>query len=627
MDASAVPRRLPVGAEVTGSTGVHFRVWAPRAHLVEVVLDRDGRATALVPEPGGYHAGQVDAAAGTRYWLRLDGGKHLPDPVSRFQPEGPHGPSQVVDPSAFPWTDRGWPGVRLPGQVIYEMHVGTFTREGTWAAAAHELPELAQAGLTLIELMPVAEFPGRFGWGYDGVDLFAPTRLYGEPDDLRRFVDRAHALGLGVMLDVVYNHVGPDGNYLKAFSEDYFTDRYANEWGEAINFDGEAAGPVREFILANAAHWIDEYHLDGLRLDATQQIHDASGEHILAALSRRVAAAARGRATVLVAENEPQDVRLVRPLEAGGHGLDALWNDDFHHAAVVALTGLTAGYYSDYRGTPQELVSAMKWGFLYQGQRYRWQKKRRGTPTFGTPPARFVTFIQNHDQIANSARGHRRHLLTSPGRYKAMTALMLLGPGTPMLFQGQEFGASAPFLYFADHKPELARLVRRGRADFLRQFPALAAPEMQAQLPDPGDLATFERSKLDLSERESHAEIYALHCDLLALRREDPVFARQRFGGLDGAVLGDAAFVLRYFGEADGDRLLLVNLGRELTLDPVPEPLLAPPVGSVWDVRWSSENPRYGGFGTPPVETDEGWHLPGECAIVMQPGSERGAHA
>jgi maltooligosyltrehalose trehalohydrolase len=384
---------------------------------------------------------------------------------------------------------------------------------------------------------------------------------------------------------------------------------------------------VREFVLANAAHWIAEYHLDGLRLDATQQIYDASEEHILAALGQRVRAAAGGRATLLVAENEPQDVRVVRPLAAGGHGLDAVWNDDFHHAAVVALTGLTAGYYSDYRGTPQELVSAAKWGFLYQGQRYRWQQKRRGTPTFGVPPAAFVTFIQNHDQIANSARGYRRHLLTSPGRYKAVTALMLLGPGTPMLFQGQEFGASAPFLYFADHEPALAGLVRRGRAEFLRQFPALAAPEMQAQLPDPAAPATFERSKLDLSERQRHAELYALHRDLLALHRDDRVFAGQRPGGLDGAVLGDAALVLRYFGGDDGDRLLLINLGRELSVDPAPEPLLAPPAGACWSVRWSSEAPEYGGFGTPPVEGEEGWHLPSESAIVMQATPQGGADA
>jgi maltooligosyltrehalose trehalohydrolase len=623
MRATSMSRRLPIGAEISGAGGVHFRVWAPRARRVELVLD-DGATTArFEQESEGYHGGIVEGATvGLRYRFRLDGGPPLPDPASRFQPAGPHGPSCVVDASTFRWTDSAWRGVRLERQVIYEMHVGTFTREGTWQAATRGLSELARVGVTLIELMPVADFPGRFGWGYDGVDLFAPTRLYGEPDDFRGFVDRAHALALGVILDVVYNHLGPDGNYLKEFSEHYFTDRYANDWGEAINFDGEQSGPVREFFLANAAHWIDEYHLDGLRLDATQQIYDASSEHILAALGRRVRAAAGGRTTLVVAENEPQDTRLVRPLEAGGYGLDALWNDDFHHTAVVALTGMNAAYYSDYLGRPQEFVSAMKWGYLYQGQRYRWQKKRRGTPTSGLPPATFVTFIQNHDQIANSARGHRRHLLTSPGRYKAITAVMLLGPGTPMLFQGQEFAASAPFLYFADHKPELARQVRRGRADFLRQFPALATPEIQAELPDPADIATFEKSKLDLSERERNAETYALHQDLLKLRRDDPVFAAQRPGGLDGAVLALEAFVIRYFGGEHGDRLLLVNLARELSIDPAPEPLLAPPDGARWKIQWSSEDPRYGGLGTPSIESDAGWHLPNESAIVMRPVSD-----
>ncbi|HXV83369.1 MAG TPA: malto-oligosyltrehalose trehalohydrolase [Candidatus Binatia bacterium] len=615
-------RRLPVGAEITEG-GAHFRVWAPRIRCVEVLLDDRETAVALAAEPNGYHGGIVEGARnGTYYRFRLDGGPLLPDPASRFQPEGPHGPSCVIDPTTFPWTDGDWKGVDLKGQVLYEMHVGTFTTAGTWSAATCELPELARAGITVIEQMPVADFPGRFGWGYDGVPLFAPTRLYGTPDDFHRFVDRAHALGLGVILDVVYNHFGPDGNYLKEFSEDYFTDRYPNDWGEAINFDGEGAAPVREFFLSNAAYWIDEYHLDGLRLDATQQIYDSSEDHILAAIGRSVRSAAGGRATLLIAENEPQDARLVRSLENGGYGLDAVWNDDFHHSAVVALTGLTAAYYSDYRGTAQEFISALKWGYLYQGQRYRWQNKRRGTPTFGLPPATFVTFIQNHDQVANSARGYRRHLLTSPGRYKAMTALMLLAPGTPMLFQGQEFGASAPFLYFADHKLELARLVRRGRAEFLRQFPALATPEMREQLADPADPATFEQSKLDLSERERHAEIYALHKDLLALRREDPVFAGQRAGGLDGAVLAEQAFVLRYFDGSAGDRLLLVNLGRELSVDPAPEPLLAPPIDSHWVVCWSSEDPRYGGFGTPPVEGENGWRVPAESAIIMQPAPD-----
>ncbi len=622
-------RRLPIGAEVLADGGVHFRVWAPKRRRVEVVLEkgpgdlpRSGPlAVALQAEGNGYFSGKGSAAgAGTVYRFRLDEDPTLyPDPAARFQPEGPHGPSQVIDPGAFRWTDGAWRGTRLEGQVIYEMHVGTFTREGTWESAARELPELASVGITVLEVMPVAEFPGRFGWGYDGVDLFAPTRLYGTPDDFRRFVDRAHAAGLGVILDVVYNHFGPDGNYLKAFADDYFTDRYKNEWGAALNFDGESAGPVREFFVANAGYWIDEFHLDGLRLDATQQIFDSSPENIMAVLGRRVREAARGRATVIVCENEPQETKLVRPADKGGYGLDALWNDDFHHSATVVLTGRNEAYYTDYLGDPQEFISAVKWGYLYQGQRYKWQKKRRGAPALDLEPARFVTFLQNHDQVANSSRGQRAWERTSPGRLKAMTALLLLAPGTPMLFQGEEFAASSPFFYFADHKSDLAKLVCKGRGKFLAQFPSLAAPDVQACLPDPADPKTFERCKLDFSERQKHQEIYDLHRDLLKLRREDPAFRAQRPRGVDGAVLGPQAFVLRYFVDGGEDRLLLVNLGRDLHLDPAPEPLLAPPAGKRWEVLWSSEDLRYGGNGTAPPDTDENWRIPGEAALALVP--------
>jgi maltooligosyltrehalose trehalohydrolase len=612
-------RRLPVGAEVQPSGGVHFRVWAPRRRRVEVVL-ADGAAAELSAEGNGYFSAFVAGAGeGSLYRYRLDGEGLFPDPASRFQPDGPHGPSQVIDPGKFAWSDGGWPGVGLEGQVIYELHVGTFTPEGTFEAAARQLPELADLGVTVVEVMPVAEFPGRFGWGYDGVDLFAPTRLYGTPDDFRRFVDRAHAAGVGVILDVVYNHLGPDGCYHREFSAHYFSDRYDNEWGDALNFDGEHAGPVREFFIANAGYWIDEFHLDGLRLDATQQIFDTSPEHILTAVGRRVREAARGRKTLIVAENEEQEARLVRPPEKGGCGLDGLWNDDFHHTARVALTGHNEAYYSDYHGSPQEFLSAVKWGYLFQGQRYQWQKKRRGTPALDLGPARFVTFIQNHDQVSNSARGQRIHELTSPGRLRALTALTLLAPGTPMLFQGQEFAASSPFVYFADHKPELAALVRKGRVEFLGQFPSVALEETKACVPDPSDPRTFERCKLDLGEREKHAEVYALHRDLLRLRRDDPVFRAQRPRGVDGAVLGAHAFVLRFFAADGADRLLTVNLGRDLHLDPAPEPLLAPPEGRRWQILWTSEDVRYGGDGTPPLDTEENWRIPGEAAVVLAP--------
>lgn len=625
-------RKLPVGAEALPGGGAHFRVWAPARRKVEVVIEggagagAGGKAFALHAAEDGYFEGTVaEAASGTRYRYRLDGEGPFPDPASRFQPEGPHGPSEIVDPSAFRWTDEGFRGASLRGHVAYEMHVGTFTEEGTWEAATRELPELARLGVTLLEVMPIAEFPGRFNWGYDGVNLFAPTRAYGKPDDFRRFVDEAHRLGVAVILDVVYNHLGPDGNYLGQFSAEYFTERYKTDWGAAINFDGKGAKPVRELFVANAGYWIDEYHLDGLRLDATQNIYDSISPHVLAEVGQAVRKAAGGKDTFIVAENESQEEWLVREMKRGGHGLDALWNDDFHHSAKVALTGHTEAYYTDYEGTPQEFISAAKWGYLYQGQRYAWQKQRRGTPTLGLEPARFVTFLENHDQVANTDRGERLHALASRGRYRAMTALLLLGPGTPMLFQGQEFGASAPFLFFADHGKELGGLVEKGRAEFLAQFPSFATKEVRERLDDPCAEATFKRCKLDLSERQKHAAIYALHGDLIALRRGDPVLSAQRRRGVDGAVLGDNAFLLRYFGEGDeGDRLLLVNLGRDLDRPTLAEPLFAPPPGCRWDLTWSSEHPRYGGHGTAPITSDDGVHLPGEAAVFLRavPGIE-----
>jgi len=611
-------RNLPIGAEAIPD-GVHFRVWAPASKQAAVQFISRGavvKEVSLEPEADGYFSGFVpEARAGMLYKFRLDTGA-FPDPASRYQPEGPHGPSQIIDPNTFRWSDNAWQGVTREGQVIYEMHIGTFTSKGSWAAATEQLPELARLGMTVLEVMPVADFPGLFGWGYDGVDLFAPTRLYGTPDEFRAFVDRAHALGLGVILDVVYNHIGPDGNYLKQFSPDYFSTRYQNEWGEALNFDGSNSAPVREFFIANAGYWIDEFHLDGLRLDATQQIFDSSKEHLLAAITRRVRAAAKGRSTYLVAENEAQHTKLARPLEDGGYGIDALWNDDYHHSAKVAVTGHREAYYSDHAGHPQELISAMKRGYLFQGQWYRWQQKQRGTPATGLHPASFVNCVQNHDQIANSLCGIRLHQLTSPGRLKAITALTLLGPGTPMLFQGQEFAASTPFVYFADHNPELAKLVSAGRKKFLDQFPSVACPESAQCYDNPESKATFEKCKLDFFERERHAGYYALHRDLLKLRREDSVFRHPQPGGVDGAVLGAEAFVLRFFGEDGDDRLLLVNLGADLHLATMPEPLLAAAEDSRWKQIWSSEDPRYGGCGTPPLG-DKDWRIRGHAALVL----------
>ncbi len=616
-------RRLPIGAEVMATEGVHFRVWAPKCQRVEVVFAAADGTPAMAPlelvaEDGGYFAGVASAArAGMLYRFRLNGSEQLvPDPASRFQPDGPHGPSQIIEPGQFAWSDSGWRGATLQGQVLYELHIGTFTGEGTWRAAQAELDELKKLGITVLEVMPVNEFAGRFGWGYDGVDLFAPTHLYGEPDDFRRFVDRAHSLGIGVILDVVYNHLGPDGCYLKLFSDDYFSVKHTTDWGEAINYDGDNCQPVREFFRCNAGYWIAEYHLDGLRLDATQNIYDDSTPHIVADIAAEVKNVAAPRATIVIAENESQDVKLVRPASAGGCGLDGIWNDDFHHSARVALTGEREAYYTDYLGSPQELISAVKWGFLYQGQWYTWQKQRRGTPTRGLNPSTFVTFLENHDQICNSGFGDRIHFSSHPGCYRALTALLLLGPGTPLLFMGQEFGASSPFVFFADHQPELAKLVYKGRLEFVSQFTSLASTESQARIPDPAAWQTFEACKLKLAEREAHKAIYQLHRDLLKLRHDDVVFRAQGAQGFDGAVLAPKIFILRFFGEEkEGDRLLVINLDVDFIYDPAPEPLVAPPEKSKWQIIWSSESPVYGGRGITPFT--ENWKIPGYAAIVL----------
>jgi maltooligosyltrehalose trehalohydrolase len=596
--ANPIQRKRAIGAELIDG-GVDFRVWAPDRKTVSVVIEKNDYR--LDRERDGHFRGLIeDAGAGTRYRFRLDDDDTLyPDPASRFQPDGPHGDSEVIDPTGFRWSDSDWRGVSPRNRVIYEMHIGTFTAEGTWRAAIEQFAALRDTGINLLEVMPVHEFPGRFGWGYDGVDLWAPSHLYGLPDDFRAFVNDAHAHGLGVILDVVYNHFGPDGCYLRQFTKNYFTNKYVNDWGESINFDGEGSDGVRELVSENAAMWIDEFHLDGLRLDATQSINDASDEHVLALIARRARAAAGDRSIFLVAENEPQDVALI-----DDYGLDALWNDDWHHSAMVAATGQREAYYTDYFGTPQEFVSMAQFGFLYQGQRYSWQKSARGTPSLHLSPKQLVCFIQNHDQIGNSARGERLHQLTSPGRFRALTALLLLGPNTPMLFQGQEFGASSPFLYFADHNPELAKAVGKGRREFLEQFPSLR--KMNGNFAPPESEETFVRCKIDHRERERNLEVVALHRDLLRLRGK-------MTGVVRGAVIAAKAFVLRF-----DERLLIINLGDSLHLDVVPEPLLAPPAKQQWQLLWWSESMEYGGTGTPPIGVDGVWYLPSQSAIVMK---------
>jgi maltooligosyltrehalose trehalohydrolase len=499
------------------------------------------------------------------------------------------------------------------------MHLGTFTNEGTWASARQRISYLKDLGVTVLEIMPIAEFTGKFGWGYDGVCLFAPSALYGEPDEAKRFIDECHQAGLAVILDVVYNHLGPDGNYLPLFSPSYFTDRYQTEWGQPFNFDGQDSAPVREFFIENARYWVREYHFDGLRLDATQQIFDASPRHVLAEIAQAVRGIAGRRRVYLVAENEPQSVKLVQPPEEGGYGLDSVWNDDFHHSAIVALTGRAEAYYCDYQGSANEFLSAAKWGFLYQGQYYSWQKKNRGTWAVGLPAERFVNFIQNHDQVANSLAGHRIHTLAGAGAIRAMTTLLLLGPWTPMLFQGEEFAASTPFLYFADQPEPIATKVAEGRTEFLKQFPSLSSSEVAQHLPDPGDKSTFEQCKLDFDDLQAQKPVHLLHQDLIALRRSDPVINGQERHFLDGAVYGPHLLILRYFGRDSGnDRLMMINFDRDQAISPAPIPLLAPPPGRSWELIFSSENPRYAGQGAPEIRFDEQLAMVGYSATVFK---------
>src|SRR5436190_9670699 len=618
-------RRCPIGAEVIDGNQTDFRVWAPKARELDVVVEDGANSErvfhALTTEADGYFSGTIHIGVGTRYRLRVDADENCyPDPASRFQPDGPHGASRIVDPTKFQWNDAEWPGLMLKGQIIYEMHVGTFTKEGTWRSAAQQLLELARVGITVIEMMPVAEFPGRFGWGYDGVDLFAPSHLYGTPDDLRAFVDCAHSLGLGVILDVVYNHFGPDGNYLGVFSDDYLIRGKGHEWGDSINFDGPNSGPVREFFITNGRCWIEEFHFDGFRFDATHAIRDGSEEYIIGAVGRAARDAAGSRSIILIAENDLQESKMTRPQNEGGDGLDGMWNDDFHHSAIVALTSQNVGYFNDYSGKPQEFISAAKYGFLYQGQALSWRKVLRGTSTLGVPAEAFVCFIENHDQIANTGPGDRPRSQTSPGRYRAITALLLLGPWTPLLFQGEEFGASSPFLFFADVGDVSVRNgIRKGRAELLAPFLSLTKEETLRRLPAPDDPKAFSRCKLDFSEREKNRELYNLHVDLLRLRREDSRFRLQSSGEIDGAVLGPASFVLRYLSNEQDDRLLIVNLRERQILRPAAEPLLAPPSGFRWETLWTSDAPRYGGADSMALATEEQWLLPADSTVALRP--------
>lgn len=615
--AIKVKRRYPLGAEIIPNKGVHFRLWAPDHSKVRLILENEAAPCDYHPmkkEAKGYFSCLVpEAKEGSLYRFELGTTKKwVSDPASRFQPQGVFGPSCVIDPN-YSWRDQEWRGVDIQGQIIYEMHIGTFTPEGTFQAGAKQLQELSNLGITLIELMPLNDFYGHFGWGYDGVNFFAPSHLYGTPNDLKFFIDEAHRLGLGVIHDVVYNHLGLEGNQLFDCTKEYIHKKEKTDWGQAINFD---SSEVREYFLTNAKYWIEEFHFDGLRIDATPWFFSSTKVHILSELSKVVKKSGRRKKTIIIGENEPQNTHLLRPYRKGGYGFDALWNDDFHHSAHVRLTGMREAYYTDYLGTPQEFVSSCKYGFLFQGQYYAWQKKTRGIPHLALPNGSLIVFLENHDQIANSGVGFRLHQISDPGNYRALTALLLLNPHTPMLFQGQEFGATTPFLYFADHSEKLSQLVFKGHTKTLSQFPSLATEEMKKRLPNPEDPITFMKSKLDFKERNPNSALYQLHKDLIYLRRNDSVFKKMGEVKIDGAVLGSESFLIRYFGNQE-DRLLIINFGPDTDFNPASEPLLVAGLKKKWKLIWSSQSAVYGGKGTPLLSFPR-WKLLGHSANLFK---------
>lgn len=507
------------GAQVD-ATGVRFTVCAPTAREVAVVLE-DGATRPLAKDGEDTFVGHVaGAGVGTRYRFHVDGHGPWPDPCARWQPDGVHGPSMVVDPQAYAWTDGEWRGVARPRLVVYELHVGTFTPEGTFAAAAARLPYLRELGVTAIELMPIAAFPGTRNWGYDGAALFAPSERYGTPDALRAFVDAAHGLGLAVLLDVVYNHLGPDGAYLAAFMPTIFTDRHQSPWGRGINLDGPGCAAVRRLICDNALHWLLEYHMDGLRLDATHALADDSPEHILAQLSREVSAHVRDREVHLIAEDERNLDWLVLPGKDGGAGLTGVWADDFHHATRRHLAGDHEAWYSDFEGTTEEIARAIGDGWIFSGQHAAHYAGPRGTATTRVPIEAPVICLQNHDQVGNRAHGDRLHHQVPLGTWLAASALLLTAPETPMLFMGQEWAASTPFLYFTDHAPDLGALVVEGRRNEFRRFSAFSDPATRDLIPSPQGTDTFAASVLRWEEalQAPHAHVLTQTRDLLAIR-------------------------------------------------------------------------------------------------------------
>jgi maltooligosyltrehalose trehalohydrolase len=582
---------LDLGANVVAG-GVRFRVWAPNAVRAEVAVERQGGGARypLTRDVDGYHAGFVEGArAGDRYTYVLDGGQAFPDPASRSQPDGPHGASEIVDPRQFRWTDDAWPGLGPDGLVIYELHVGTFTPGGRFDSAIARLDDLKALGVTAVELMPLAEFPGRRNWGYDGVDLYAPASAYGGPEGLRRLVDVAHALGLGVLLDAVYNHFGPDGNYLRAYAADYFTGRHTTPWGDAINYDGSRSEHVRHFVLENVRYWIQEFHLDGFRLDATHAIVDTSPRHLLAEIAEVVHGRPE-RHAVVIAEDHRNLVEQIRPAERGGMGLDGVWADDFHHALRTYLTGEREAYYANYTGRLEDVAATIEQGFLFQGQPRPATGDLRGTKVTDEPARAFVFCSENHDQVGNRALGERLAHLIDREHYLVASAVLLFVPETVLLFQGQEFAASSPFQFFTEFNPELGRLVTEGRRKEFAGFAAFADSARRERIPDPQAESTFQRSVLNWADRETNAEVLDLYRTLLHLRRDDPVLRHQDRALTRARAQTDDVLAIRRWHNG-AERLLLANFGDGATSGSDGDmQALGVAAGSRWDMVYATPN-------------------------------------
>ena len=512
-----------LGAILLPAGGCYFRVWAPRCQRVDLVLDGQRDPIPLKPRDRGYFDLETDhLSAGTRYQYRLNNDKTRPDPASRFQPDGVHGPTQIVDLKSFPWTDRDWRGLALEEYVFYELHVGTFTLEGTLSAITPRLDDLKSLGITAVEIMPVAQFPGSRNWGYDGVNQFAVQNSYGGPLELQKLVNSCHERGLAAVLDVVYNHLGPEGNYLADFGP-YFTDRYRTPWGQAINFDGPYSDEVVHYFVENALQWLRDFHFDALRLDAVHGIYDSNARPFLQILSERVGELrhATGREIHLIAESDLNDTRVVLPGAIGGLGMDAQWSDDFHHSVHALLTGERTGYYQDF-GEIRHLAAALNDGFVYQGQYSEYRKCRHGNSTRDIPARQFVVCTQNHDQIGNRMLGERTAQLVSFDDLKLAAGLMLLSPYLPLIFMGEEYAETAPFLYFTSHSDrDLIEAVRKGRKAEFAEF------EWQGEPPDPQDEHTFVDSRLNWNLRSagSHRVLLDYYRELLRLRRTVPALS------------------------------------------------------------------------------------------------------